>query len=121
MAQNIKGLCQYCGGTDFKYYDGLLGYEAGICKHCACTYDHFGAHLPTEWSMAYVGLKAIPQAFSKPADQYSIGEQFSYLFTALNGTLQHGTSTIESIEQAMGGNTIIRLADGKHLIHPQII
>lgn len=43
---NKKQQCLKCGGTDFKYYDGLLGYEAYICRTCGFYYDHDGVHEP---------------------------------------------------------------------------
>lgn len=39
-----KSQCLNCGGTDFKYYDGMLGYEAFVCLACGMIFDHAGAH-----------------------------------------------------------------------------
>jgi rubredoxin len=41
--------CVNCGASelsDFREYDGCLGYEAIICKKCGYIYDHSGAHAP---------------------------------------------------------------------------
>ena len=38
--------CLHCGGKKFRYYDGMLGYEAGICLACGFIYDHAGIHTP---------------------------------------------------------------------------
>ena len=38
--------CLHCGGTEYRHYDGALGYEAGICKTCGCVYDQSGMHEP---------------------------------------------------------------------------
>lgn len=43
--------CVNCGASkisDFREYDGCLGYEAIICKKCGYIYDHSGAHAPDE-------------------------------------------------------------------------
>jgi transcription initiation factor TFIIIB Brf1 subunit/transcription initiation factor TFIIB len=43
--------CENCGASevsDFREYDGCLGYEAIICKKCGYIYDHSGAHSPDE-------------------------------------------------------------------------
>jgi len=43
--------CENCGASeisDFREYDGCLGYEAIICKKCGYIYDHSGAHPPDE-------------------------------------------------------------------------
>ena len=36
--------CLNCGGKDFKHYDGMLGYEAGICLTCGMIHDFYGSH-----------------------------------------------------------------------------
>jgi len=44
--------CLNCGAdkiSDFKEYDGMLGYEAIVCKKCNWVYDETGAHSPKEW------------------------------------------------------------------------
>jgi len=41
--------CLNCGNdqvSGYKEYNGLLGYEAIICKKCGFIYDHNGAHEP---------------------------------------------------------------------------
>ena len=46
-----------CGNTNpqkARMYDGALGYEAMVCTCCGRYYDHFGAHLPDEWSIKYI-------------------------------------------------------------------
>ena len=43
--------CVNCGASevsDFREYDGCLGYEAIICKICGYIYDQNGAHAPEE-------------------------------------------------------------------------
>jgi hypothetical protein len=48
-----------CGAnhpSDAKYYDGLLGYEALVCKKCGRYYDHGGEHPADEWSKSFAGL-----------------------------------------------------------------
>lgn len=41
--------CAKCGNDDttkYKEYDGMLGYEAIICKKCGTIYDDMGSHEP---------------------------------------------------------------------------
>jgi hypothetical protein len=43
--------CVNCGASevsDFREYDGCMGYEAIICKVCGYIYDQNGAHAPEE-------------------------------------------------------------------------
>ena len=46
--------CVNCGASDvsdFREYDGCLGYEAIICKRCGYIYDHTGVYSPEEDSV----------------------------------------------------------------------
>ena len=50
MIISVKS-CENCGAnkvSDFKEYDGCLGYEAIICKRCGYIYDQNGMHSPEE-------------------------------------------------------------------------
>ena len=43
--------CINCGASkvsDFREYDGCLGYEAIICNRCGFIYDHAGIHPPED-------------------------------------------------------------------------
>jgi len=51
MITKINKPCVNCGAdkpSDFKEYDGMLGYEAIICKKCGWLYDESGAYPPEE-------------------------------------------------------------------------
>lgn len=46
MIKSVKP-CENCGAdkiSDYKEYDGMLGYEAIVCKRCGFVYDSAGAH-----------------------------------------------------------------------------
>ena len=48
-----------CGNTNpkkAKEYDGLLGYEAIVCKACGRYSDYQGEHEADDWSRWFVGL-----------------------------------------------------------------
>lgn len=54
----IKFDCD-CGNQDptqAMEYDGMLGYEAIICKRCGAYSDNLGTHEPNEWSCDQVNL-----------------------------------------------------------------
>lgn len=58
MIVSIKP-CVNCGAnkvSDFREYDGLLGYEAIICKKCAYIYDHSGTYAPDEKEIKIGGI-----------------------------------------------------------------
>ena len=49
MIVKINKPCVNCGAdkiSDFREYDGMLGYEAIICKNCGWLYDDTGAYPP---------------------------------------------------------------------------
>jgi len=49
-----------CGNKNinqFLEYNGLLGYEAIVCKLCARYSDHYGFHEAEEFSKKLVNLK----------------------------------------------------------------
>jgi transcription elongation factor Elf1 len=53
----IKFNCPICGNKDTSkthYHDGVLGYEATVCKVCGTYSDHIGNHLPDTWSLQFV-------------------------------------------------------------------
>jgi hypothetical protein len=59
----IKFTCS-CGNTDpqkAKEYDGLLGYEALVCKVCGRFSDYQGEHEAGDWSRQLVGLPNIKE------------------------------------------------------------
>lgn len=54
--------CIYCGAdqpSDAKEYDGMLGYEAIVCRKCGSVGDHSGSRPPSKWGCDYVGLKEV--------------------------------------------------------------
>lgn len=56
----IKATCHSCGNSDptmFKHYDGMLGYEAYVCKKCGSYFDHSEIYPADKWSLDLVGLK----------------------------------------------------------------
>jgi hypothetical protein len=56
----VKFRC-HCGAdqpSDGKYYHGMLGYEAIVCRRCGGFSDHMGEHVADEWSRSFVGLEA---------------------------------------------------------------
>lgn len=112
--------CPCCKGTEAKEYDGLLGYESIICKNCGTTIDHTGISLADDFSRQYVGLKPLPLVFTKPITEYKVGEYFNYHFTALDGSLQSGSSPIKDISPAFGKITIILLENNIQAYHGEI-
>lgn len=59
----VQFKCQ-CGNDDpkqTKHHDGLIGYEADVCKKCARYADHEGWHDANEWSRDFVNLKTEPR------------------------------------------------------------
>jgi|ERR1035437_8611018 hypothetical protein len=58
----IKTFTCSCGNTDpqkAKAYEGLLGYEALVCKVCGRFSDYQGEHEAGDWSRQLVGLQNI--------------------------------------------------------------
>jgi DNA-directed RNA polymerase subunit RPC12/RpoP len=56
--------CSVCGADradDAKEYDGMLGYEAIVCKRCGTMYDHSGQQEADEWTFNFVGLKKMKE------------------------------------------------------------
>lgn len=59
-----------CGNKDVhkaKHYDGMMGYEAIVCKVCGTYYDFDvkgkpRTNKPDEWSRNFVGLPSIAEA-----------------------------------------------------------
>jgi transcription elongation factor Elf1 len=53
----IKATCYHCGNTDtsqFKSYDGSMGYEAIVCLKCGSYEDSAGIHPADVWSKEFV-------------------------------------------------------------------
>ena len=44
----------FINDTCMAYYDGGLGYEAYVCRHCGTYFDHEGEHPVDEWSEGYI-------------------------------------------------------------------
>jgi hypothetical protein len=64
----IEATCPCCKNSDtseFRYYDGSLGYEAYVCKKCGSYDDHFGTHPADTWSRAYVELPEVKDLVPK--------------------------------------------------------
>lgn len=65
-----------CGNKDpkkAKFYDGLLGYEALVCKVCGTYYDfdpdgNPRTNPPDDWSRKLVGLKEKDSDIKTPID-----------------------------------------------------
>lgn len=54
MIKSAKCACGNTTPSEFVEYDGCLGYEAIICKHCGRFADHTGEHEADEWSKQYI-------------------------------------------------------------------
>lgn len=51
--------CQFCGNRDpdkVHEYDGMLGYEALVCKVCGAAYDQNGQQPPSEHWCGILGI-----------------------------------------------------------------
>lgn len=61
MITKITVPCK-CGASepkDFVEYDGSLGYEAVICKHCGRYFDLGGSYEANEFSRTYLKQKGV--------------------------------------------------------------
>lgn len=56
MINKFNCPCGTNNPNDAKYYDGVLGYEAFVCKKCARTHDFSGVHPADDWSKRFVNL-----------------------------------------------------------------
>lgn len=57
MITKIKKPCVNCGAdkpSDYTEYDGMLGYEAIICKRCGWIYDQNGNYPTDDWSKTFI-------------------------------------------------------------------
>jgi hypothetical protein len=60
----IKATCHACDNKDvseFKHYNGLLGYEAYVCKKCGAYFDQYDSYPADKWSRDLVGLPPVPE------------------------------------------------------------
>jgi hypothetical protein len=64
----IESPCLNCGAdqsSDFKYYDGCLGYDAIICQKCGFIYDASGAHEPDKDEKSIMYVQVDQEALAK--------------------------------------------------------
>ena len=64
MLKSVKP-CINCGADkveDFKEYNGMLGYEAIICRKCGFIYDQSGIHEPDTDPMSVMHIPDIDSA-----------------------------------------------------------
>lgn len=44
----IEGYCRNCNSQNLEYYDGMLGYEAIVCKDCGTHHSNAEPIIPLE-------------------------------------------------------------------------